>query len=315
MQASLGDVAAGYYGAGALRRNGPVAKAIAGAAQAAAAREDLSLRRLKLRFNLGKQFFFNLHPSAGHVPLDQLQELGSRHEFCNTVPSHRVRALVELLTGPAGFRKVGEKYSTSAHVVNERLNAKFIIGLDTSAPRVTVTKVSTSPLRAHYTALLGGPSQLDLRLKLHGYGVPTHDSMAQPAAQAVVAACNAIGIEAFAESAGDVHLPVGMRLATFRRKHKEIYEGAFRVGNKTVPLKISIKTLRDGKGGPRTEVSGTLPAANADLAELLAAARRRGGGGEEQAEGGAGGERCGTAWWAAVLRAVAAFAEAVNAQG
>ncbi|KAG2501768.1 hypothetical protein HYH03_000268 [Edaphochlamys debaryana] len=323
---TAGGKAAYLHGPGALGPSGPIAQALAEAARDAAAHTP-RFSAVKLRFHLGKQLFFAPpSPDDVPVPLERLQGLGERCRgpvpvFSNVVPGAHVEPLVAWLTQGLGFTELPGKTAATVHVVNERLNVHYAIGLTFNEEgRVALSKVKSAATRCHYMALLGGPRELDLRLKLIAQVEDLRVDHAVQAAEAVVAACNAGGMAAFMGAAGDgadVDLPPDMR--------QDVGSGP------PVGLKVSVKTVQQGrqwgrKGGgeaapedlPRhVEVTGTLPYMDEQLAALLqAAAGGEGAGSGAGAAVGAGaaggGSPCGPAWAGGVLRAVVAFAEAVN---
>ncbi|KAG2496064.1 hypothetical protein HYH03_005983 [Edaphochlamys debaryana] len=287
-----------HTGGPALGPNGPGAAALSAAARTAAAQQTPPLSLLCLRFGLGKQFFFNL-PSVHCMTLDQLQGLYgtagvSQAVFSNAFPSPLVAPLERWLTGEGGlgFVRVKAEEVATIHIVNERLNIKYTVDVVFDSDGTTRLERMRGALDVlHFAALLAGPRQLDARVKLigrRGERQMHEDPTARSVAAAVVAACNgAGGLRALASAPGR-HLPPDMRLETSRRKSKAAYEGILQVpgGGRAVRLRVTIKRVQEEQpgGGSYTEVAGSIPDLDSELAELLEV----GGGGSGSGGGGSG---------------------------
>ncbi|KAG2498767.1 hypothetical protein HYH03_003506 [Edaphochlamys debaryana] len=290
-------------GDAALEPTGPLAAELSAAARTAAAHTP-RFSALKLMFNPGKQLFFNL-PSTGLVTLGQLQ-VG------------RPRTLLPLPgpDGGMGLKAAGTRSAATVHVIDQRLNIHYKVVLGFEGERAVLRRVESSLSRFHFTVLLGGPLQLDLRAKLVGKHADWQDEGAQAVARAVVAACGGTpqGYAAFVAARGRGLLPPDLRLDTARRKTKTAYEGSLAVGGGRgpVPLRLEVEEVED-EAGVHTEVTGSLPEVDAELAQLLLQATAGGGGGRGGGGGGGGSALCGPEWAAGALQAAAAFADAANA--
>ncbi|KAG2498086.1 hypothetical protein HYH03_003844 [Edaphochlamys debaryana] len=318
----------GFHGSAAAGPGGAVSAALTSAARKAAAHRP-AFSALKLRFNLGKQYFFSVPLALRQTSLEQLQAVARskgrlpQGVFSNAVPGAQVGPMQRALLGPRlGFVLTDRKDVATVHVVDQRINRHYAISLTFVEGRAVLSKLKADSCRLHTAALLQGPGRLDARLKLMGVlgGQQAGAEAGQaPGGQALAAAvlAAASGPERFApfedRSAEGVLrvlrlLPPHTELQSVRRKAKAVYEGRLEVGcgQPPVRVKVAVKQVEDS-ASRRWEASGTLPDMDPDLGELREAAR--GGGGA----GGGGGGAGGSDWAARALQAVGAFVQAVSA--
>ncbi|PNH08454.1 hypothetical protein TSOC_004987 [Tetrabaena socialis] len=312
------------------RALGPAAaRALLEAAHVAACSSP-SFDQLKIRLNLGKQFFFNLgglERRTEGVPLRELQGLGadparSQSVFSNCVPGATIPRITAWLAGRGGFALVDSKEAATLHVIDRPLNVHYAVALNLEGGAASLRKVKSSATKCHFVGLLGGPSQLDLRLKLIGQRRDMQDSAAQAVADRIVERCNTLGYDAVAGPNSASHLPPGMYLDKARRKSKEVYEGAVNIGcattqaasssgsggsGRTLRIKLSVNAIQEASG-EHHEVTGTVSAWDEELRQLLLA----GGGGGRR--GGGGDSLAGAGWACGVLAALQTFAADLNDQ-
>ncbi|GFR45158.1 hypothetical protein Agub_g6542, partial [Astrephomene gubernaculifera] len=340
-KAASGGEGARFHAAAAGALRGSVARALSDAARIAAANTP-SFDVLKLRFNLGKQFFSDQgeFEKRSAIPLSELQALSpdamfKKSTYSNCVPTSTVPRVVSRLSQRMGFTLVDTKTTATLHVIDQALNVHYAVGLSLSSHGdgpggVTLRKVKSSSSRCHFAALLGGPEQLDMRIKLIGQR-DLQDSRAQAAADHIVAACNRVGYAvATSSSSSGGYLPANMRLELARRKTKQVYEGEHRTASgNLLRMRLSLLTVED-KDGRRNEITGTLPDVDQELSRLLGeavpAGTSRSGGGSSPASrraaaagttttSSAGGDPlpCGAEWAGDVLSALAEFMAELNA--
>ncbi|KXZ43681.1 hypothetical protein GPECTOR_83g293 [Gonium pectorale] len=120
------------------QQGGPVARALNDAA-CTAARNMPAFDVLKIRLNLGKQYFFNLEglEHRAEVALADIQGLDSgsgrdkksQSVFSNCVPAATVPRVSDWLTTRMGFVLVDSKASATVHVIDQTLNVHYAVAL------------------------------------------------------------------------------------------------------------------------------------------------------------------------------------------
>ncbi|GLI70549.1 hypothetical protein VaNZ11_015468 [Volvox africanus] len=214
---------------------------------------------LKVRFNLGKQYFCNLDGLEQRhglrlKNLKDLQSDASRPQmvFSNFVPSSAVPRITSWLTGFLGFSLVNIKTTATLHVIDDALNVKYAVALTLNetgnrSRLVILRKVKSASTKCHTVVLLSGPEGLDLRIKLLGQRRELQDPKATAVAAQIVQICNSMGYSAATGhgrggAAAKGLLPPHTTLDTSRKKTKRVYMGTYYPHNNNTGIASHART-------------------------------------------------------------------------
>ncbi|EFJ45832.1 hypothetical protein VOLCADRAFT_93963 [Volvox carteri f. nagariensis] len=196
-----------------------------------AARKTPRFDVLKMRFNLGKQYFYNLDGLAKmqNLTLDDIKGLKnspskSNSVFSNYVPASTVPRVTSWLTDVLGFSLTDTKTTATLHVIDAELNVQYTVAL------TLPYEDEDEEAGCYMVKLQGGRREgLDLRMKLLG-------------------------------------------------QRRELED---RASGRPLRLKLSVVEVEENTGGKHTEITGTVPELDSQLAQLLQEAPEGSGSGSD----------------------------------